>query len=82
MNSLRKQLAAGLNEAQNAIDFEFLARSKGMFCFLGIPREAVLALRSEFGIYLLESTRINVAGLSESNLATIVARVSDVITRK
>ena len=82
MNSLRKQLAAGLNEAQNAIDFEFLARSKGMFCFLGIPREAVLALRSEFGIYLLESTRINVAGLSESNLATIIERVSDVITRK
>lgn len=82
MNSLRKKLAHGLNKAQDVIDFDFLARSKGMFCFLGIPKGDVLTLRSEFAIYLLESTRINVAGLSEQNLPVIVERVSDVITRK
>jgi len=81
MNMLRNELAVGLNDAQNKIDFEFLARSKGMFCFLGIQREDVLTLRSEFGIYLLESTRINVAGLSEQNLPIIIERVADVITR-
>ena len=52
-----------------------------MFCFLGIPLEAVLALRSEFGIYLLDSTRINVAGLSETNLPVIVERVAHVLER-
>ena len=82
MNGMRQRLADSLNTAQDVIDFEFVARSKGMFCFLGIPRDDVLALRSEFGIYLLESTRINVAGLSDKNLPVIVQRVSDVITRK
>jgi len=81
MNNLREQLAQQLNDAQNAINFDFLAQSKGMFCFLGIERDQVLTLRSEFGIYLLESTRINVAGLSEQNLPVIVKHVSDVITR-
>ena len=81
MNSLRTQLAAGLNEAQDKIDFDFVADSKGMFCYLGIPQEDVLTLRAEFGIYLLESTRINVAGLSEENLPVIVERVSQVLTR-
>lgn len=81
MNRLRVGLAEGLNQAQSKIDFDFVARSKGMFCFLGIPKEDVLQLRSEFGIYLLESTRINVAGLSETNLPTIIDRVADVITR-
>ncbi len=81
MNGLRERLASSLNQAQDTIDFGFLARSKGMFCFLGIAREDVLTLRSEFGIYLLESTRINVAGLSDKNLPVIVQRVSDVITR-
>lgn len=81
MNMLRTKLAQGLNDAQNKIDFEFLERSKGMFCFLGIDHQDVLTLRSEFGIYLLESTRINVAGLSEQNLPTIIERVADVITR-
>lgn len=81
MNMLRNKLAQGLNDAQNKIDFEFVARSKGMFCFLGIERDDVITLRKEFGIYLLESTRINVAGLSEKNLATVIERVADVVTR-
>lgn len=81
MNKLRLGLATGLNDAQSKIDFGFVAESKGMFCYLGIPQSDVLTLRSEFGIYLLESTRINVAGLSEQNLPVIVDRVADVITR-
>lgn len=81
MNNLRLGLAEGLNEAQTKIDFSFVAQSKGMFCFLGIPKEDVLTLRAEYGLYLLESTRINVAGLSEQNLPLIIERVADVITR-
>jgi len=81
MNRLRVGLAEGLNQAQSKINFDFVAQSKGMFCFLGIPKEDVLQLRSEFAIYLLESTRINVAGLSEANLPIIIDRVADVITR-
>jgi len=81
MNTLRVDLANGLNEAQSKIDFSFVARSKGMFCFLGIPKEDVLQLRSDYGIYLLESTRINVAGLSEANLPIIIERVAEVLCR-
>lgn len=81
MNTLRSGLAQGLNDAQSKIDFTFVQESSGMFCFLGIPLEAVLALRSEFGIYLLDSTRINVAGLSETNLPVIVERVAHVLER-
>lgn len=81
MNNLRLGLAKGLNEAQSKIEFDFVAQSKGMFCFLGIPREDVLTLRAEFGLYLLESTRINVAGLSEQNLPVIIQRVAEVISR-
>lgn len=81
MNRLRIELAEGLNQAQSKIDFSFVARSKGMFCFLGISREQVLELRAEYAIYLLESTRINVAGLSDTNLSTIIERVAEVVTR-
>lgn len=81
MNLLRIQLADQLNQAQSQIDFSFIARSKGMFCYLGISREQVLELRSRYAIYLLESTRINVAGLSENNLGTIVERVAEVVSR-
>ena len=81
MNSLRTDLAQGLNQAQDKIDFSFVQASRGMFCFLGIPLEAVLALRAEFAIYLLDSTRINVAGLSEDNLPIIIDRVTQILNR-
>ncbi len=81
MNRLRVGLAEGLNAAQSRINFDFVSRSNGMFCYLGIPQADVLTLRSEYGIYLLESTRINVAGLSEDNLPVIVERVTEVLTR-
>ena len=81
MNVLRTSLADGLNNAQSKIDFSFVTESNGMFCFLGIPKEDVLTLRSEFGIYLLESTRINIAGLSEQNLPILIDRISTVISR-
>ena len=80
MNELRAQLASGLNEAQSMIDFSFIANSKGMFCYLGIPRETVLELRERFAIYLLENTRINIAGLSENNLPVVIDRVAEVIS--
>ena len=81
MARLRSGLAEGLNDAQSKIDFSFVARSKGMFCFLGIPQQDVLTLRSEFGIYLLESTRINIAGLSSGNLPVVIERVAEVLNR-
>lgn len=81
MNMLRLGLAEGLNQAQSKMNFDFVAQSNGMFCYLGVPRDNVLTLRSEYAIYLLESTRINIAGLSEDNLPVIVDRVSEVLTR-
>ncbi len=81
INSLRISLAQSLNESQSKVDFSFLANSKGMFCYLGIPKKDIISLRSEFGIYLLDSGRINVAGLSEANLSTVVDRISVILKR-
>lgn len=81
MNKVRVGLAEGLNQAQSNIDFSFVGRSKGMFCYLGITREQVLELRAEYGLYLLESTRINVAGLSQANLPLVVERVAQVLKK-
>ena len=39
----------------------------------------MLKLRSKYGLYLLESTRINVAGLSQANLEIVVDQVASVL---
>ena len=82
MDDMRSALAKGLNNAQNVQNFDFVANSRGMFCYLGIPKEHVQTLREEYGIYMLASTRINLAGLSPDNLGTVVSRVSQLLIQK
>ena len=60
-------------------DFGFIARQRGMFSFLGISPEQVLRLREEYGIYLLESSRVNVAGLNDRVLPNVAAAIRNVL---
>jgi len=68
LNGLRRQFVARLAERGAPVDFSFIARERGMFSFLGLSREQVIRLREEFHIYMVESSRINFAGLSQSNM--------------
>jgi aspartate aminotransferase len=76
MKSLRQQLCDGLNTAQSQQNFDFVGKSGGMFCYLGISQAQILKLRADYGIYLLDSSRINIAGLSEVNLPVIIDAVA------
>ncbi|MCV6605958.1 MAG: aspartate/tyrosine/aromatic aminotransferase [Porticoccaceae bacterium] len=78
INGLRVQAVARLNTACNGADFSFIEKEFGMFSFLGITPEQVARLKDEFSIYMVGSSRINVAGLNDDNMdyfAESVARV-------
>lgn len=60
-------------------EFGFIARQRGMFSFLGITQEQVRRLREEHGIYMLESSRVNVAGLNDQVLPRVTSAVRSVM---
>lgn len=60
-------------------DFSFIARQRGMFSFLGISPEQVSQLREEHGIYMLESSRVNVAGLNDQVMPRVADAIRDVL---
>ncbi|MBW3604908.1 MAG: aspartate/tyrosine/aromatic aminotransferase [Actinobacteria bacterium] len=67
--------------AHRGADFGFIADERGLFSFLGISPEQVEQLRDHYSVYLVGSSRINVAGITEDNveyLADAVAAVLDV----
>jgi aspartate aminotransferase len=65
-------------EAVGAGDFAYIARERGMFSFLGLTTAQVERLRSEFSIYLVDSSRINVAGLNTANLPYVCEAIAAV----
>jgi aspartate/tyrosine/aromatic aminotransferase len=57
-------------------DFSHLLRASGMFCFLGISGEQVARLKQEFGVYMVGSSRINVAGITPQNVDYLAASIA------
>ncbi len=60
-------------------DFSFLKRQRGMFSFSGLTKEQVETLRQKYAIYILGSGRINVAGMTQSNMGPLCDAIADVL---
>ncbi len=60
-------------------DFSFIARQNGMFSFSGLSKEQVTRLKDEFGIYIVGSGRISVAGITKSNIDALCDGIAAVL---
>ena len=49
-------------------DFSFIQNEKGLFSFLGLSKEQVESLINDYSIYLVNSSRVNVAGINNANI--------------
>ncbi len=78
INGLRLEFQKRLENATGR-DFGFIAKEKGMFSFLGLSDEQAKQVRSEHGLYMLNSSRINIASLNAGNMDRVVAAVTSVL---
>jgi aspartate/tyrosine/aromatic aminotransferase len=60
-------------------DYSFIKRQNGMFSFSGLNPEQVKALRDKYSIYIVGSGRINVAGMTESNMDALCEAIAEVV---
>jgi aspartate aminotransferase len=68
INSLRLLVSDKLAEKGAPDDFSFIDRQSGMFSFLGISQDQVERLKNEFSIYMVGSSRMNIAGINKANI--------------
>ena len=78
INTLRNLVSQRLSDQTN-LDFSFIKNQKGMFSFLGIEKVKIKRLKEQFSIYIVDSSRINIAGLSSNNMDYFVNSIADVI---
>ncbi len=76
---MRGLLVEALADKAPDHDFSHLARATGMFCFLGVSAEQVARLKTEFGVYMVESSRINAAGITRDNVGYLAASIAAVL---
>ncbi len=76
INAMRSAFVEAMKARLPDRDFSFIARQRGMFSFSGLTPVQVDELRSKHAIYIVGSGRINVAGITPSN----IDRLCDSIT--
>jgi aspartate aminotransferase len=79
INGLRTELVNALKAKGIDQDFSFIQREKGMFSFLGLSVEQVHSLINDYSIYLVDSSRINIAGINSSNLDYLADSIKKVL---
>lgn len=79
IHELREKFVAKLNSLGVEQDFSFIMSQNGMFSFSGLNKNQVEVLKSEYAIYMVASGRINVAGISFSNLNYLCESIAKVL---
>ncbi|ANJ55267.1 aromatic amino acid aminotransferase [Pseudomonas silesiensis] len=79
IRDMRTQMVDLLAKNAPQRDFSFVGRQRGMFSYSGLTVEQVTRLRNEFGIYALDTGRICVAALNQSNIKVVTDAIVQVI---
>jgi aromatic-amino-acid transaminase len=79
--AMRQALVTQLRAAGVGGDLSYITRQKGMFSYSGLTAPQMQRLRSEFGVYGVDSGRICVAALNHRNLPVVVAALAQVMPK-
>jgi len=79
INGMRKLFVETMRAKAPQVDFSFIERQLGMFSFSGLTRGQVAALREKHAVYIIDSGRINVAGMNAGAMDRLCSAVADVL---
>lgn len=69
--AMRQSLVAALKVALPEHQFDYLLRQRGMFSYTGLSPTQVAHLREVYGVYLIDSGRMCLAGLNTANVGKV-----------
>jgi aromatic-amino-acid transaminase len=79
IKAMRTALVERLKAAGVKQDLSFITTQRGMFSYSGLTKPQMERLRSEFGVYGVDSGRICVAALNEKNIGYVAESIAKVI---
>ncbi|MGR8947832.1 MAG: amino acid aminotransferase [Gammaproteobacteria bacterium] len=79
INGMRDAMSTKLATITGSNRFDFIRDQRGMFSFLGIDKAQIAELQKKSGIYIVDSSRINVAGVSSKNIDYVCDAIAAVL---
>ncbi len=79
IKEMRELFVATLKAKGVKQDFSFLTTQYGMFSFSGLNDQQVKTLKEKYGIYIVGGGRINVAGMTKTNMEPLCSAIAEVL---
>jgi len=79
LKDMRALLGASLRDAAPDHDFSHIERAYGMFSYVGLSPGQVETLKKDAGIYMVNSSRINIAGITKDNVEHLASSIAAVL---
>lgn len=79
IQAMRRQLHAVLTAKLPGRNFDYFLTQRGMFSYTGLSADQAERLKTEFGVYILRSGRICVAGLNTRNVEATAEAMAAVL---
>lgn len=79
INDLRRLLADALSARTGGTDFSWITRQRGMFSRLDLTPAMVDTLREKHHVYCAPDGRVNIAGISASNVEHVATSIAAVM---
>ena len=79
IQSMRRELHAVLAAKLPGRNFDYFLTQRGMFSYTGLSADQAERLKTEFGVYILRSGRICVAGLNTRNVEATAEAMAAVL---
>ncbi|VFP79553.1 aromatic amino acid transaminase [Candidatus Erwinia haradaeae] len=79
IQDMRKLLVKHITIKTKELNLNFITEQNGMFSLLPLTPKQILRLRNEFGIYLIPTGRINIAGINLNNISLLCDALNTVL---
>lgn len=79
IHEMRDLFVKTLQDEGATQDFSFIANQNGMFSFSGLSKDQVARLKNEYGIYIVGSGRISVAGMTKANMGPLCKAIAKIL---
>ena len=79
INGMKEAMRIELFKRMPDKDYSYLEKSQGMFFFSGLSKAQIDTLLSEYGIYMTQDGRMNIAGLNEESLERVADAMCEVM---
>ncbi|GMF44868.1 unnamed protein product [[Candida] boidinii] len=80
IKKMRLKLRDELNRLETPGNWDHIVNQVGMFSFTGLKPKQVEILEKEFGIYMVSTGRISIAGLNDNNVTYVAESINKVVS--